>query len=139
MQTIQLLPGAGARAGFFRSARAALDPGGRVALALAETPEPFSAPGALPDPDVGERDGWRYVSQPLAIRVDGERWRIERSRVLVSPDGRRTAADDVVELAALTAHELAREGAACGLDPEPARHVEETDDHVGSEVVILRA
>jgi SAM-dependent methyltransferase len=138
MQTIQLLPGADARAGFFASARRALEPGGRVALALAETPEPFGPVGDLPEPDVGERDGWRFVSQPIAIRVDGDRWRIERARILVAPDGTRSSEPDVVELAGLTADELAAEGAAQGFAAEPARSVPETEDHVGSQVVILR-
>ena len=35
MQTIQLLPDAAARAGFFASARRAVAPGGLVALAIA--------------------------------------------------------------------------------------------------------
>src|SRR5690349_2763463 len=48
MQTIQLLLDAAARAGFFASARRALAPGGTVALALAETPEPFDDPSILP-------------------------------------------------------------------------------------------
>jgi len=139
MQTIQLLPDAQARAGFFASARRALAPGGVAALALAEAPKPFAAPGELPLPDVGERDGWRFVSQPVAIRLGEAAWRIERVRRLVAPDGSRTAEDDMVELAALTADCLAAEGAACGLRPEPARHVDQTDDHVGSEVVVLRA
>lgn len=138
MQTIQLLPDAAARAGFFASARRALAPGGVVALALAEAPEPFAAPGDLPLPDLGERDGWRFVSQPTAIRVEEATWRIERLRQLVRPDGSRTIEEDVVQLTALTAEGLAREGAACGLRPEPTLHVEQTDDHVGSEVVVLR-
>jgi SAM-dependent methyltransferase len=138
MQTIQLLPDAAARAGFFAAARAALAPGGRVALALAETPEPFEEPGGLPAADVGESGGWRFVSQPLAIRLGPDTWTIERARHLVAPDGSRTVTDDRIELAALTAGELAAEGVAAGFAAEPAEHVGETEDHVGSEVVILR-
>ena len=138
MQTIQLLPDAAARAGFFAAARRVLAPGGLVALALAETPEAFEGPGALPVPDVGEADGWRFVSQPLAIRLGPETWTIERERHLVAPDGSRTVQDDRIELAALTGDELAAEGVAAGLRAEPAEHIAATDDHVGSEVVILR-
>jgi SAM-dependent methyltransferase len=138
MQTIQLLPGAAARAGFFAAARRVLAPGGLVALALAETPEAFEGPGALPVADVGEARGWRFVSQPLAIRLGPETWTIERERHLIAPDGSRTVEDDRIELAALTAGELAAEGVAAGLRAEAAEHVAETDDHVGSEVVILR-
>jgi SAM-dependent methyltransferase len=138
MQTIQLLPGADARAGFFASARAVLAPGGMVALALAETPEPFEGPGALPLPDVGEAGGWRFVSQPLAIRLGPDTWTIERERTLIAPDGTRTTEDDRIELAALTADGLTAEGVAAGLVAEAPEHVAETDDHVGSEVVLLR-
>jgi SAM-dependent methyltransferase len=138
MQTIQLLPDAAARAGFFASARRVLAPGGLVALALAETPEAFEGPGALPVPDVGEAGGWRFVSQPLAIRLGPETWTIERERHLVAPDGSRTVQDDRIELAALTGDGLSTEGVAAGLRAEPAEHVAATDDHVGSEVVILR-
>jgi SAM-dependent methyltransferase len=138
MQTIQLLPDERARAGFFASARRALAPGGIVALAIAATPEPFSGPGELPAPDVGECAGWRFVSQPTAIRVGHERWWIERTRRLVAPDGSTSEADDVIELAALTAEELAAEGVASGLAAEPPLGIEPTPDHVGSEVVVLR-
>jgi SAM-dependent methyltransferase len=138
MQTIQLLEDAAARAGFFAAARRVLAPGGLIALALAETPEPFEGPGVLPLPDVGEAGGWRFVSQPLAIRLGPDTWTIERERQLVAPDGSRTVQDDRIELAALTGDELAAEGVAAGLRAEPAEHIAATDDHVGSEVVILR-
>jgi SAM-dependent methyltransferase len=138
MQTIQLLDGAEARGRFLACARRALAPGGLVALALAETPEPFEPPGPLPAPDVAVRRGWRFVSQPLAIRLGPETWSIERERHLIAPDGSRTSEDDVIELAAVTADELAEEGLRHGFSAEPAARVEETEDHVGSEVVILR-
>jgi SAM-dependent methyltransferase len=138
MQTIQLLPGATARAGFFASARRALRPGGLVALALADTPEAFEDPSELPLPDIGEHHGRRYVSQPVAIRLREDAVRIERLRQVVSPDGTRTSEEDVVELAALSAGQLADEAAPYDLRPEPSRIVPATDDHVGSEVVMLR-
>jgi hypothetical protein len=135
MQTLQLLP---ERAGFFASARRALAPGGLVAAALADAPEPFEPPGDLPFPDVTVRHGRRFVSQPVAIRLAGDVWRIERARQTIAPDGTRTTEDDVVELAAITPEELLEEGRAAGLTPEGVRLVEPTDDHVGSEVVLLR-
>jgi SAM-dependent methyltransferase len=149
MQTVQLLPGAEARAGFLSCARRALAAGGLVAAALADAPEPFAPPGDLPLPDMAEHDGWRFISQPMSIRWDersggeGEArdrnvWRIERARQAISPDGTRTTEDEVVELAAITAEDLEREGAAAGLRPDGVRLVAETADHVGSEVVLLR-
>jgi SAM-dependent methyltransferase len=135
MQTIQLLP---ARDGFFASARRALAPGGLVALALAEEPEAFDDVAELPAPDLGESEGWHFVSQPLAVRLQPGVMRIERLRQLIAPDGSRSAEEDVIELARVTAAQLAAEAAPYGLRPEPSLHVAATDDHVGSEVVLLR-
>ena len=135
MQTIQLLR---ERDGFFASARRALAPGGLVALALAEPTEPFEDPDELPLPDRGEQDGWRFVSQPLAIRVRPDTMRIERLRELIAPDGARSAEEDVIELTLVTAAQLAAEALPHGLRPEPSVHVPATEDHVGSEVVLLR-
>jgi SAM-dependent methyltransferase len=137
MQTIQLLA-AHERDGFFASARAALGPGGLVALALAAETEAFDDPAELPPPDVGEQDGWRFVSQPVAIRLRPGTMRIERVRELVAPGGARSAEPDAIELALVGAEALAAEAAAHGLRAEPSRHVPATADHVGSEVVLLR-
>jgi SAM-dependent methyltransferase len=135
MQTIQLLD---ARDGFFASARRALAPGGLVALALAEAAEAFAAPDELPSPDVSEHEGWRFVSQPLAIRLRPDAMRIERLRQLTAPGGERSAAEDVIELHLLSARQLGDEAAAHGLTLLPSAHVRATDEHVGSEVVLLR-
>ena len=75
MQTIQLLPD---RRGFFASARRAVAPGGLVALAITERLEPFEGEIELPQPDTGEADGWRYLSQPTAVREAADGMRIER-------------------------------------------------------------
>jgi SAM-dependent methyltransferase len=135
MQTIQLLR---ERAGFFASARRALVPGGLVALAVATELETFEGTSHLPDPDVSEHDGTRFVSQPTAVRAVPGATRIERLRQTIRPDGERRAAHDVVELAAVTVADLEAEGAAVGLCPEPARTIAPTLEHVGSEVVLLR-
>ncbi len=138
MQTIQLLPGVDARAAFFASARRAVVPGGLVALAIAEELESFEDDGVVPLPDVAERDGWRYVSQPTAVRERPEGTRIERLRHTIAPGGERTSEEDVIVLARVTVAGLHAEAAAAGLRPEATRHIEPTDDHVGSEVVVLR-
>jgi SAM-dependent methyltransferase len=139
MQTLQLLDGPDARAGFLAAARRALVPGGRVAVALAVALESFEAGAELPPPDLGEAAGFRFVSQPVAVRDDAEGTWIERIRVLVAPDGGRTTEPDVVHLARLTPERLALEAAAHGFGEEAVRHIPETEEHVGSEVVLLRA
>ena len=138
MQTLQLLPDHDARAGFFASARRALVPGGLVAAAIADELEPFEEQSALPEPDVGESDGLRYLSQPVAVRERPGAVRIERIRQVVSPDGSRTSEDDVIELRTLSAESLAEEAGPHGLRAEPPLDVPPTLEHVGSTVVMLR-
>jgi SAM-dependent methyltransferase len=136
MQTLQLLAD---RAAFFACARRALVPGGRLAAAIATDLEAFEAAEHLPLPDVGRIEGWTFVSQPVAIRVEPGRYRIERIREIVAPDGERERSDDVIELAAVSPGQLAEEAAAHGLEAEDLRRIPETDEHVGAEVVVFRA
>ena len=136
MQTIQLLP---SRAGFLASARAHLPPGGLLAVAIVAALEDFGADAdELPAPDVGAVAGWRFASQPTAVRASAAATRIERVRRSFSPDGRVTEEDDLIELAHLTVERLEAEGAAAGLSPEPPLTIAPTAEHVGSEVVLLR-
>jgi SAM-dependent methyltransferase len=137
MQTVQLLPG---RAGFLAAAHRHLLPRGLIAMAISTELEDFGdLDGDLPGPDVATLGDWRFASQPTAVRVVGGATRIERIRRAYSPDGGVTEEEDVIELANLTAAELEAEGRAAGFTPEPARAIPPTDEHVGSEVVLLRA
>ena len=137
MQTIQLL---GDRGAFLRGARRVLRPGGLLAVAIADELAGFEpADGPLPDPDVLEADGWRYVSQPTAVRLGGASSRIERLRVAHAPDGSRTTEHNAIELAVLSAAALADEGRAAGLRVVPGERIAPTPDHVGSAVVVFRA
>ncbi len=140
MQTIQLLGGAEGRAGLLRCAAAHLAADGLLACALADAMEGFDAAHTEPPlPDVLERDGWVYASQPVAVRPDADGTTIERIRQTVAPDGARTADGDAVRLDRLDADTLEAEAVALGLRPVGRRFVEMTDEHVGSEVVLLRA
>jgi SAM-dependent methyltransferase len=138
MQTIQLLP---ERGGFFDSARDHLAPGGLLAIAITARLESFGEPAGelLPRPDVGAVAGWRFASQPTAVRSLPEATRIERVRRSFAPGGGVTEEDDAIELAHVTVGQLEDEASAAGLEPEPARHVDATSEHVGAEVVLLRA
>jgi SAM-dependent methyltransferase len=135
MQTVQLLED---RRAFLRTARAHLAPGGLLAIAIADAMEAFdpATPG-LPDPDTVEVDGWRFSSQPVALREHDGVMLIDRVRTMWSPDGSRTSAPDRIALARLDAATLERE--ASGFTPEPRWLIAPTDDHVGSTVVMLRA
>ncbi len=138
MQTIQLLP---ERGGFLGSARAHLVAGGLLAIAITAALEEFGAPGdeLLPDPDVGAVGAWRFASQPTAVRALPSATRIERVRRCFAPDGSVTEEDDAIELTHLTAEQLEAEGRAAGFTREPARRIAATAEHVGAEVVLLRA
>ena len=138
MQTLQLLDGEPARAGFFRSAARALAPGGLLAVAIADALEAFDERAALPFPDVAEADGVRYVSQPVAVRDRPGAVQIERIRQIVSPDGGHTSEDDVIELRRVDADRLAAEAALHGLRAEAPIEIPPTEEHVGSTVVMLR-
>ncbi len=87
----------------------------------------------LPAPDTGEWDGRQYVSQPVAVRIDGSRARIERIRTV---DGESEL--DVIELAVVTPARLAPEARAAGFTPIPGDRIAPTPDHVGSSVVMFR-
>jgi len=138
MQTVQLL-GAAGRAGFLRAARAHLTPHGLVACALADAMEAFDAEHVLlPLPDVGIVDGVSYYSQPVALRDKGDRMAIERIRTVVTAAGERSASDDVIHLDKITPAELEAEAAAAGLWPRAARVIPQTEEHVGTTVVMLR-
>jgi SAM-dependent methyltransferase len=136
MQTIQLLE---ERAGFLAAAARHLRPGGLLALAITDAMEDFGELEDLPEPDRGAVADWRFASQPTAVRALPSATRIERVRRTMAPDGRITEEDDVIELTTLTVETLEAEGRAAGLTPEPTRSIPATDEHVGSEVVLLRA
>jgi len=137
MQTVQLLAD---RPGFLAAARRHLLPGGVLAAALADALEGFDPSTAvLPAADVATIDGWRFASQPVAVRERPDRSTIERIRTTLAPDGTRTAEPDAIDLAHLTADGLAAEAERLGYVAGAHRRIEETEEHVGSEVVVLRA
>jgi SAM-dependent methyltransferase len=145
MQTIQLLRGAG-RLAFLRRAQAHLRPGGLLACAIVSKLEPFDcATGHLgPKPEITLVDGTRYISRPTRVHVNERRVRIERERSVLSAEQAATSTDaprerDVVELDRLSASQLRREGREAGLTWQSTRSIPATQDHVGSEVVLLRA
>jgi len=135
MQTVQLL--GGEIEGFVRCCAAHLTPGGKVAIALADPPEYDGA--VKPMPDMREVDGWVWSSQPVAVRRAPTGMVIERTRETVSPTGERTVEPDEILLTATTPDQLEAAGARHGLTPLPRRLISESDDYVGSEVVVLGA
>jgi hypothetical protein len=90
-------------------------------------------------PDICEREGVVYSSQPMAIRADRGSYTLERRRETVAVDGHRSVEDDVIRLDRVTPAELEREGAGAGFRPAGTRVVPPTRDYAGSTVVILSA
>jgi SAM-dependent methyltransferase len=139
MQTVQLLGGAAGRARFLRAAIAHLVPGGLLACALADALEAFDAEHDLaPAPDRTEIDGVVYASTPVAVRDRGDRAAIERIRAIEAPGRPRSASTDVIELDRVDVAGLEREAIALGLRADLSRRIAQTDEYVGSTVVMLR-
>jgi SAM-dependent methyltransferase len=140
MQTVQLLGGPAGRDAFLTCARRHLQPGGVLAVALADALECFDSEHDQPPlPDVADVDGVLYFSRPVAVRDEGARVAIERIRETVDRQGRRSAEGDVVRLDRVDAAALEAEARAIGLRVLPRRSVPQTDEYVGSEVVVLGA
>ena len=139
MQTVQLLSGPDGRARFLRCARAALAPGGLLAIAIADALETFDEVRCLPPiPDIREIDGIVYASRPVAVTNEPGGAVIRRVRETVDTQGRRTVEEDLITLDHLEPATLEAEGAAAGFRVSRARAIPETDDYVGSTVVMLR-
>ncbi len=140
MQTIQLLGGREGRSAFLRRARVHLARQGVLAIALADQLEPFEAldGASSPAPDICERDGVVYCSQPTAVRADRDGFVLERRREVVDAEGELCASNHSVRLDRLTPAQLEREAAALGLRPAGRHLIAPTREHAGSAVVMLR-
>ena len=140
MQSVQLFAGRAGRAAFLRRAKAALAPGGTLAMAIADTLSAVSGEALHePPPDLREIDGVLYSSRPIALHDHPDAVTIERIREVVEADGTRTVSQDLVTLDKLTADELEAEGVAAGFRVLPRRAVAWSDEYIGSTVVMLGA
>jgi SAM-dependent methyltransferase len=140
MQAIQLLGGREQRLASLRCVARHLRAGGVTAIALADELDCFDAADGqpVPLPDICERDGVLYCSQPTAVRSEAAGFVLERRRETVTQQGVRSVEEDVIRLDSLTASELEREGREAGLRPAGRTTIEATLDHSGSLVVMLR-
>lgn len=136
MQTMQLLGGEEQRGALLAAVRRHLAPGGAFAAAIAEDVEPYSATEAMAFA-VAVHDGVRYESDPFAIEEDGDGWILHHGRVVHERDGTRRATHQRTRLDRLHATTLEREGARHGLQVLPRRIIPQTEEHVGSTVVML--
>ena len=139
MQLAQILGGHEGRLAMLRCVHSHLSPGAVFAAALSDLqaamPDPTASP---PLPDILERDGWVFSSQPLSVHEEDGRVVIERRRQSVSPTGELDAADARIELDLVTVSEFEDDLREAGLEPVARSEIPETLDHIGSTVVLCR-
>ena len=140
MQTLQLLGAARGRAAFLSRALDHLEPGGLLAAALADAVDCFDSEHELPPlPDACEIDGVWYASRLLGVDDEGDRAAIHRRREIVGPGERYETEDVVVSLDRVSAAEVAAQARELGFARTGHLLVRETEEYLGSTVVVLRA
>jgi hypothetical protein len=140
MQTLQLFGGRASRAAFLRRALEHLEPGGLVAAALADAVDCFGDEHDLPPPpETCEILGVRYASQLFAVTDERGGSAIHRRREIVRAHHRRVGQDVVVHLDRVSAEELDAEALELGFVAQPHRYVPESEQYLGSTVVVLKA
>ena len=139
MQLVQILGGRDRRLAMLRSVHSHLSPSGLFAAALSDASEAVPAEQVAPPlPDILERDGWVFSSQPLSMYEQDGRVVIERRRQAVSPSGELQEEDARIELDVVTVDEFESEARVVGLRSVARKTVPETLDHIGSTVVLCR-
>ena len=140
MQVAQLMGGRRGRRAMLDTVGAHLEPGGLLAVSLAD---PFGGAPAgeflPPLPDVLEVDGWVLSSTPVDVRDEGDSVAVDRHRQAVSPTGELTEEVVTLLLESVSARGLEEEAAEAGFTALPAREVPPTRDYVGSTIVLLEA
>ncbi len=140
MQVAQLLGGPGGRTAMLASVMSHLDPGGLLAVALADPFDGVPVGEALPPlPDVLERGGWVLSSTPVDVRAEGNAISIVRHRQAVSPAGELTEEMGTILLDSLTAETLEDEAVAAGYRPLEPRRVAATRDYAASTIAMFEA
>jgi len=140
MQTLQLLGGRPARAAFLRHALAHLQPAARLAAALADAMDCFDQEHDVPPPPRRVRDRRRALCQPPDLGGGGGRSRRDPPPTRDHRPGERwKSVEAVVRLDRVTADEVAAEATQLGFLTEPCLSIPETEEYLGSTVVLLRA
>ena len=139
MQLVQILGGHEGRAAMLRNVHSHLPPGGLFAAALSDPSDALPEEQVSPPlPDILERGGWVFSSQPLSMYEQDGCVVIERRRQAVSPTGELQEEDARIELDVVTLDEFEAEARGVGLRPVARKTVPETLDHIGSTVVLCR-
>ena len=139
MQTLQLLGGRRGRDAFLRRALDHLEPGGILAAALADAMDCFDEQHPIPPPAATcDMAGVRYASRLLAVEEEHGCAALRMRREVIGPAERYASHEVTVRLDRVSADDVAAEAARLGFANEPHRLVPQTEEYLGSTVVILR-
>jgi len=140
MQLVQILGGREGRVRVLERVHAHLLPGGLFAAALSDPHDalPVGGDASPPLPDMLERDGWVFSSQPISVRQRAGSVMIERQRQVVSPAGEIEEETAVIVLDTVGTEHFEAEARGAGLEPIERHTIPETLDHIGSTVVLCR-
>ena len=139
MQLAHIVGGHAGRVAMLKRVHAHLISGGTFAAALTDPMEALEERGdPFPLPDMLERDGWVFSSQPLSVRENNCSVAIERRRQAVSPTGEIDEETVTIALDVFSSEQFEGEARLAGLEPVGRRAVPESPDHIGSTVVICR-
>jgi hypothetical protein len=92
-----------------------------------------------PPPAVRDIVDVRYASRLLAVVEDGGRAAMHRRREIIGPADGYASCDVTLQLDRVSADEVAGEAARLGFVSQPHRFVEETEEYLGSTVILQRA
>jgi hypothetical protein len=139
MQLAQIIGGHEGRSAMLGCVYAHLTPGGVFAAALTDLREVILDETASPPlPDMLERDGWVFSSQPVSLTADDNGLVVERRRQAVSPAGEIEEELAAIALDYVSCDRFEAEARAAGLETIGRREIAETLDHFGSTVVTCR-
>jgi hypothetical protein len=139
MQLVHIVGGHAGRVAMLERVAAHLTAGGIFAAALTDPLEALEERGdPFPLPDMLERDGWVFSSQPTSVREERGIVVMERHRQAVSPAG--AVEEEMVEIALdlLGSEQFEAEARASGLEPTGRRAIPQTPEHIDSTVVTCR-
>jgi SAM-dependent methyltransferase len=144
MQLVQIIGGRSGRVAMLERVSAHLEDGGIFAAALArpldaipDDPEGGADPSP-PLPDMLERDGWVFSSQPVAVEERNGSVVVTRRRQAVAPSGELREDDAEIVLDVVSIEDFEQELRDAGFRELERREIAETDDHIGSVVVLCR-
>ena len=139
MQLAHIVGGHAGRVAMLKRVHAHLTAGGLFAAALTDPLEALEERGdPFPLPDMLERDGWVFSSQPTSVREENGGVVMERHRQAVSPAGAIEEEMVTIALDVFTSEQFEAEARSADLEPVGRRVVSESPTHIGSTVVVCR-